>query len=655
MLVTRVRVLVGVWTVAALMCVAATAAKAASQRYASVAGTGVTCSAALPCSLAQAIGGAGSGDEVNVGPGTYVQLAELDATAPNLSVHGVAGVARPLIRFFSTNGLVFASATNGTVRHLEVEQLGTTGSITALSVGFGGVVDDVIARSSAGFGHGCFFRNATVTNTLCMSSGSGGTALQTQANLAATTMTLRNVTAVSTGASGVGVSLQAFSGHGLGATLVNTIAQGGSTGLSATTDSSLGASSVAHISYSDIPSRATSGSGAAIDDRGHNLATPPTFANLTAGDLHELASSVTVDHGVDDPANGTVDLDGHPRSLGSASDIGAYELPERPAATTSAAAPVHVIDAQLNALINPEGLPTTVSFQYGTTGAYGASTVAQPVGSGRSTQLISALLAGLAPRTTYHYRVVAVNAAGSTFGDDVAFTTAAPQRALIVVKRGSGSGSVRSSPAGIDCGASCANVFAAGTRVTLTANPGFGSAFAGWSGGGCSGTGRCTVTISSDKTVTATFSRHLPVLSRLSVSPRRFALAGRLVRRHCLPATHANRAHRHCTRAIKLRISYRLNVAAHVMITIARKLTGRRVHGRCLTPAPTNRRHRTCTRLRAVRGTLTGRGKQGANRLTFNGRIGKRRLTPGRYRLTATPTANGKTGKRRSTAFTITP
>jgi hypothetical protein len=42
--------------------------------------------------------------------------------------------------------------------------------------------------------------------------------------------------------------------------------------------------------------------------------------------------------------------------------------------------------------------------------------------------------------------------------------------------------------------------------VTLTATPETGSVFSGWSGGGCSGTGTCTVTMSSEKAVSATFT-----------------------------------------------------------------------------------------------------------------------------------------------------
>src|SRR5207245_1292549 len=62
-----------------------------------------------------------------------------------------------------------------------------------------------------------------------------------------------------------------------------------------------------------------------------------------------------------------------------------------------------------------------------------------------------------------------------------------------------------SAPAGITCGTSCSASYPSGTAVTLTATPATGSTFAGWSGGGCSGTGSCTVTLSAATTVTATF------------------------------------------------------------------------------------------------------------------------------------------------------
>ena len=69
-----------------------------------------------------------------------------------------------------------------------------------------------------------------------------------------------------------------------------------------------------------------------------------------------------------------------------------------------------------------------------------------------------------------------------------------------------GSGTVTSSPGGISCGGDCSQSYAEGTSVTLTASPtGLLGVFVGWAGG-CTGTGSCTVSMSSDQTVVALFS-----------------------------------------------------------------------------------------------------------------------------------------------------
>jgi hypothetical protein len=77
-----------------------------------------------------------------------------------------------------------------------------------------------------------------------------------------------------------------------------------------------------------------------------------------------------------------------------------------------------------------------------------------------------------------------------------------------------GSGTVTSSPSGIDCAAgagSCSTTFATGTPVTLTASASADFIFAGWSGGGCAGIGTCVVTMSAAESVTATFNATLKV------------------------------------------------------------------------------------------------------------------------------------------------
>ncbi|HET7206901.1 MAG TPA: alkaline phosphatase family protein [Terriglobales bacterium] len=81
---------------------------------------------------------------------------------------------------------------------------------------------------------------------------------------------------------------------------------------------------------------------------------------------------------------------------------------------------------------------------------------------------------------------------------------------LTVTDSGTGTGTVTSAPAGINCGKTCSASFQAGTTVVLTAAPAANTKFTGWSGA-CSGTGTCSVTINATTMVTAAFSGPPPV------------------------------------------------------------------------------------------------------------------------------------------------
>ena len=77
---------------------------------------------------------------------------------------------------------------------------------------------------------------------------------------------------------------------------------------------------------------------------------------------------------------------------------------------------------------------------------------------------------------------------------------------LTVTEAGSGTGTVTSAPTGIACQPMCSASFASGQVVALTATAAEGSTFGGWSGGGCNGTGGCSVTVTAATAVTATFN-----------------------------------------------------------------------------------------------------------------------------------------------------
>ena len=77
---------------------------------------------------------------------------------------------------------------------------------------------------------------------------------------------------------------------------------------------------------------------------------------------------------------------------------------------------------------------------------------------------------------------------------------------LTVSPAGSGSGTVSDATGGIACPSMCSDAYTTDSQITLTATAASGVTFAGWSGGGCSGTGTCQVTMTADTTVTATFT-----------------------------------------------------------------------------------------------------------------------------------------------------
>jgi len=99
---------------------------------------------------------------------------------------------------------------------------------------------------------------------------------------------------------------------------------------------------------------------------------------------------------------------------------------------------------------------------------------------------------------------------GMTEARSVTATFTLQTFALSVSTAGTGSGTVTGS--GISCPGDCSQTYNYGTSVTLSASPSTGSTFAGWSGA-CSGTGNCTVSMTSARSVTATFTLQTPTLS----------------------------------------------------------------------------------------------------------------------------------------------
>jgi len=108
--------------------------------------------------------------------------------------------------------------------------------------------------------------------------------------------------------------------------------------------------------------------------------------------------------------------------------------------------------------------------------------------------------------TTYCYRAFAYDADGvSPYTDETCATSAYDGVTVTVSKVGNGTGTVTSSPAGINCGTACSASYLSGTLVTLAATPDPGITFDGWTGG-CVGTAPCILAGNSSVAVTASFS-----------------------------------------------------------------------------------------------------------------------------------------------------
>lgn len=146
-------------------------------------------------------------------------------------------------------------------------------------------------------------------------------------------------------------------------------------------------------------------------------------------------------------------------------------------------------------------------------------------------------------------------------------------------------------------------------------------------------------------TPTTTLANIAPVLSRVSLSRRTFAVGPR-------PTAVAAARTKRLGRGTVLRFT--LSERATVRIQIRRLSAGRRSGSRCVAPKRARRGAKTCTRSIAA-GTLTRRGLAAGRRsVAFSGRVGLGALPAGRYRMSVTATdAQGLTGRPRVVSFTI--
>jgi len=237
----------------------------------------------------------------------------------------------------------------------------------------------------------------------------------------------------------------------------------------------------------------------------------PYNVAVHAGNYHITAGSLAIDSGNSSaPNEPTTDLDGNPRvndptvvDTGAGTrtydDRGAYEY-QLPGPQTLTVAKDGTGSGTVTS--SPIGIDCGTTCAYDFTYYTSVVLTALPTANSLFTGWSGAGCSGTATCT------VLMDAAKS-----VAATFTLNKYTMSVNKTGTGSGTVSSDPAGVDCGTTCSYDFVISTSVTLTAAPDTGSSFTGWSGAGCTGTDLCTVTMDAAKAVTASFTLNKYALS----------------------------------------------------------------------------------------------------------------------------------------------
>jgi hypothetical protein len=320
----------GVAVVATML--AAGSASAADVRYASPTGTGSPpcTNPADPCSIGQAIqggGGAQDGDTVLLYPGSYTTPEGSALPIARAITVGAVGPGRPTV----SNGAGVFDVTDGGAKLQDLNIIATnlpTGdaaeSALELQAGASGERLYVEGHGAAPPNSVFLHDDATLRDSVAWAPDSGGVAVFT-AGLGGM---LRNVTAVANATNGDGVFVSGAAGPGQSTVLRNVIASGntdvrvtnGATGtVTYTAD---------HSNYDSLATSPGTEGNPAVSESAIQTA-PPSFAGASTGDFHQSPDSPTIDAGSADaldPALGPLDLDGGPRSVDAAPDIGADEF-----------------------------------------------------------------------------------------------------------------------------------------------------------------------------------------------------------------------------------------------------------------------------------------------------------------------------------------
>lgn len=384
----------------------------AAERHASPTGGGIGCTAALPCSLENALKIAVAGDEVIASPGEYALTDTLEDKA-NITLRGVPGRPRPRLLFSGPNQQGLRLMHGSLLRDVEIEQ---AEPVTAVDTS-AARLDRVVVKRAGGMSDCAVnLRDALIRNSIVVA---GRLPVCSFADGVPDASTYRNVTAVATAGAEAITVVATFGSSTID--LTNVIARGvpGGAGITVVTDIFGKANvTVTHSNFETL-----NGGNSQVIDGGGNQHDPPKFLDPATGDYRQAPGSVTIDAGINQPVNGAFDVNGDPRRIDT-TDIGAHEFVRPVIVATGPATGIGPDTATLTGNVNEIGVPTSYRFEYGPTTAYGSETAAVDLGAEIGQLPVAAEIDGLSPGTTYHFRLAATNRAGAGHGHDRSFTTA---------------------------------------------------------------------------------------------------------------------------------------------------------------------------------------------------------------------------------------
>ena len=418
------------------------------------------------CSLRQALAAIAAGGTITLPAGTYVLSQGELLTTGSVTIAGAGAFETTIEGVGGDRVLEVAGGDTVTLSAVTITGGASLLSDTDTDPGEGG---GVLADPGASL----TISDAMLTNNTAATDGGAvaveGTIGGPGGALTLVASTIEGNTASSTGG-GVFVAGPASASITNSTIVSNNAVEGGGIGAGGTTnlasdtltdndasssgagDETFGAQAIVaeNTIFNDPESGQTGFAGNACDsavtDLGHNLQYDPSASTSCAltPDLGDVVGAnpelnapgdnggptTTVAPSLGSPVVGAansadcpaIDQRGVSRPAG-ACDIGAFQGVQGPFVASESATAVFDTSATIDGSVNPNGADTTVVVDYGTTPSFGSQSASLDIGAAAGYASPSTGLSGLTPNTTYHYRLAASNANGTTFGPSQEFTT----------------------------------------------------------------------------------------------------------------------------------------------------------------------------------------------------------------------------------------